>query len=321
MSANLLHAVTFWSLFGKIGMFMFFTLTSEPLQISWHLVIDTNKILGLGAHLDQVFVVNRDSGENNGNCSISTPCEDLFYAIEYVNNQSYASTDILFFMDSNNGTSFQKWNNTLVIYETNSSYLSTYNFSGESAFDTTIEWVQSSQSTYDAAIYCGYQYGVSLLFEDFKLVPGDSTSSRKFIYSYDNYNDSKFTFSNVIFDGLVHDDYFIDDRANWYAGNYFLFEDCIVENVDSNAYYWVYQSYSGGVSMENIIWRNNSFSSNAIYSFGRYETLDGNNTQRYLKNIKFISNNHFANYFVYDLSETFGRYSLENLYFEDHNQS
>ena len=95
---------------------------------------------GFGAGINKIYSLNPDSGYNGGSCPTYSPCADLYYAISYANGYTSTSQNITFYLGSDNGTSFQTWNNTYIIYEQDTSFVSNFDFKGEGVDNTTVEW-------------------------------------------------------------------------------------------------------------------------------------------------------------------------------------
>ena len=276
-------------------------------------------VLGLAASYNQHLTVNGDSGFNNGSCSSGSPCKDLSYAIKYMNNNQENTNIKTISMESDTSNeSIQLWDVTLIINSSansngNGSFATNCSISGEGQDITTVLWDPSSISS---GLYYRQQNGIQMEFSNFKFSLNGDNNDEVFIYSYYSNYDGQFLFKNVKFENFALKDYFIYDQSRWgddYGHNLMLFQDCVISNVTSSVSL-VDQGYSGGISMENVIWKNNNIADYVFWSNGRRDVFDDSGA-RYLKNIQFENNQH-SQLFVFDYNPTGSSdWRFENLHF------
>lgn len=271
------------------------------------------------------MVLDDDSGSDGGSCHWYSPCQTLYYALSYLNSYQQSSNNITVVLDSDYGNyTYQKWNTSLLISETSSSIRSYYHFAGQGPNSTIVEVFESLiSSTYDALYYVN-EYGADFVFEDFTLQQGDSTTDRKFIQANTNYYDGSFTFRNIIFDSYDKaSDYFIYDYSSSSNGqNKLVFEDCIIIDSTCSYTYWVYQYYSGGVSIDNMVVDRSTWSQSVFYiryPWSAYSTGVGTEDS-YITNMVF-NDTSIGSYFLYVYyMYTYGSWVVANIDFMNHYQ-
>ena len=91
-------------------------------------------------------MLDEDIGTDGGLCQEAFPCRTLYYALDYINTYQQDSNNVTVVMDfsnhditNNTNSTYQKWNTSLSVSETDSNYSSSYTFKGQSPTISLVE--------------------------------------------------------------------------------------------------------------------------------------------------------------------------------------